>query len=188
LSASSSEGSTPIPLIHLESIELPHSAVYVFTISRTDGGNPGFEREVEFHSNRSRGCAFSVKSIGNYSLLFRSIEHELNGRLAHDGIHSFSASSLSDNLFAKVTFSHPTPTPLPSPSASQTDVFTTHWGQSHRSANLILGTPNHRPEIEAKREVSKQVKIVITIAKSRIFVIKYLHEFTLRWTHKGAIT
>jgi hypothetical protein len=38
------------------------------------------------------------------------------------------------------------------------------------------------------QEVSKQVKIVITIGKSRIFVITYLHEFTLRWTHKGAIT
>jgi hypothetical protein len=143
LSNSSSEGQTSIPLIHLESIEMPSRAVCQLRISRIQGNESVMEREVEFNGIRSRGCAFTVSEIGNYSLVLRSSEPELFGCLVHDGIDSFSAGEPSDNLYSSVQFFSPAPSPTrTSPPASQTgtDVFTRYPELRHRNLGVLLKT------------------------------------------------
>jgi hypothetical protein len=140
LSISSGEGLTSIPLIHLESIELPSRAVSVLTIKQMDGPEPVFEREVVFNALGSRGCAFSVGSIANYSILIRSTEPELNGRLVHDGIPSFSASGPSDTVYSNVQLFYASHTPKQSLHASPTatGLFTSHLRPSDRRARLLM--------------------------------------------------
>jgi hypothetical protein len=140
LSNSSDEGLTSIPLIHLESIELTSEAVYYLTISRIAGNEPGFEREVIFNGLRARGCAFSVGSPGNYSILIRSTEPEFRGRLVHDGIPSFLVSESSDSFYSRVGVIHLAQTPRPTPPSSptETDGFTSHWQLSNRRRGIFL--------------------------------------------------
>jgi hypothetical protein len=122
LSRSSREAVSSIPMIHLESIALPYPAVYVFTVSRIIGEQLVFEREVEFNGSCSRGCAFSVSSIGNYSVEFRSTDPEFAGRFLHGGSQSFAAAEPSDNFYSDVqllsTTHRPSSTPRPSPTAT----------------------------------------------------------------------
>jgi hypothetical protein len=84
LSNSIQEELTNLPLIHLESISLPHAAVYKLRISRVDGSNPGFVREVEFDTTRARRCAFSVPEVGSYTISFESTSPVSGGSLEHE--------------------------------------------------------------------------------------------------------
>jgi hypothetical protein len=127
-----------MPLIHLESIELTSAAVYYLTISRIDGNEPGFEREVIFNGIRARGCAFSVRSPGNYSILIRSTEPESRGRLVHDGIPSFSVSELSDSFYTSANVIHLAQSPGPTLPSSPTDGFTNHWQLPNRRRGNFL--------------------------------------------------
>jgi hypothetical protein len=141
LSDSSQEGLSSIPLIHLPSIQVPYRTIYVLTIHRIVGNSAQFEREVEFNASRSRGCAFSVSSIGEYSILFSSAEPEMSGYLVHDGIGFFAATKRSDNLYSSVQLSYPTNTPPRSratDSPSPTTLFTSHSPLSNQRTRILL--------------------------------------------------
>jgi hypothetical protein len=101
---SSRESVVGVPLLHLESILLPQPAVYDITIREIGGLVSGIERTVSFNSRRSRGCAISVPSIGNYSIFFESILMNASGYLHHNQDFSFAAYSLSDNLYYDVDY------------------------------------------------------------------------------------
>jgi hypothetical protein len=58
------------------------------------------EREVIIDTRRAHGCAFSVDSIGNYDISFRSVEPGVAGPLAHSSGLSFAAEIEGDNFFA----------------------------------------------------------------------------------------
>jgi hypothetical protein len=87
----------------------PVRTVYRLTIVGIDDHNRDFGRDVVFDSNRSRGCAISVESLGNYSIFVQSEIPAFSGLLGHDGISSFSASQSDDNLYFSVQLLLPTP-------------------------------------------------------------------------------
>jgi hypothetical protein len=91
-----------VPVIHIGSLFLPYSALYALIIERRDAnGNPGgFEREVIFNGTRANGLAFSVGSLGNYSISFRSVLPGVVGRLHHNESFAFNADLLGDNFFS----------------------------------------------------------------------------------------
>jgi hypothetical protein len=116
LSVSSAESFVGRPILHLDSISFPYSATYTLRVRLDEGNDAGFEREFPFDANRSRGCAFTVESTGNYSIFFSSVSPESNGQLDHDGLASFSVSGAYDNFYPSVSASfrtesaHPTET------------------------------------------------------------------------------
>jgi hypothetical protein len=154
VSNSTEEGLTGLPLIHLESIPFGHRTVYTLRIDGFDSDNHDFHREVQFDGNRSRGCAFSVNSVGNYSVSFESIESwipHFSGFLGHDGIPLFSANDLNDNFYSSVIVlpANATATSTPFPTAAISGTPTrpfTRWdvpfsrgtGQIFRSFNCFL--------------------------------------------------
>jgi hypothetical protein len=107
---SSEEQFEGIPMIHVGSILLPYPTLYALTI----GDDGGFEREIIFDGNRFQGGAFSVPSIGKYSLAFRSVGPGVNGILHHNASGSFGATRLGDNFYSIADYtllSTPNPTP-----------------------------------------------------------------------------
>jgi hypothetical protein len=62
-----------MPVLHLDSIAL-YATMFRFEITQEDGNRRGFEREVAFNASRAKGCAFTVGSVGNYSIAFSAIE------------------------------------------------------------------------------------------------------------------
>jgi hypothetical protein len=89
-------------MLHLDSIAFPYSTVYSLTVRQDVENGSGLERELIFNASRSRGCAFTVNSVGNYSIFFRSVSPESNGRLEHDGMAVFAASGDFDNFYSNV--------------------------------------------------------------------------------------
>jgi hypothetical protein len=83
-------------LLHLGSIALPYRGVYALTVQKV--GHPG-TISVFFDGSRAHGCAFSVGSVGNYTINFTSGLGVSSGRLEHDGIFLFAADVLGDNFF-----------------------------------------------------------------------------------------
>jgi hypothetical protein len=76
-----------------------------------------------FNGTRAQGFAFSVGSIGGYSIDFKSLLPGVVGRLRHDESFSFDAALPEDNFFPitdDVLFATPTPTPTPTPRPSTT--------------------------------------------------------------------
>jgi hypothetical protein len=104
VSNSSVEGLVGLPIVHLESISLYIAAIYGLSIRRDGGNDGGFERELVFDRTRSRGCAFTVGSVGNYSIFFSSASPPLRGRLWHDGLFSFFAGDPYHDLYSAVPF------------------------------------------------------------------------------------
>jgi hypothetical protein len=78
------------------------AAVYRLSIRWEGGNDGGFERELIFDGTRSRGCAFSVGSVGNYSIFFSSAAPPLRGQLEHDRLFSFVAADPYDTLYSAV--------------------------------------------------------------------------------------
>jgi hypothetical protein len=99
MSRASRESFGGAPLVHLDSIGLPHAALYTLKVQKEDANE--VEREVTVNTSRARGCAFNVASVGNYIIAFESELPKSKGRVAHDGISSFFADSF-DNLYADV--------------------------------------------------------------------------------------
>jgi hypothetical protein len=110
LSASTPELMEGVPMLHLDSISLPYPTFYTLKIMEEVANGVGFERELLFDSSHSRGCAFTVGSVGNYNIFFSSSSPESSGRLGHDGIVSFFAASPSDNFFSNIHSVFQTPT------------------------------------------------------------------------------
>jgi hypothetical protein len=122
LSASSAEESLKMPLLHLESISLPHPTIYRLTIRRSALDDPGEEvQQIAFNKSRSRGCAFSVGSVGNYSIRFTSELPRLQGLLHHNGDFDFSADAERDTLYLNVDYLPDATLP---PTSSSTAQFT----------------------------------------------------------------
>jgi hypothetical protein len=109
LGGSTQEQTTAIALIHLGGVSLPGSGVYVLTVSQVEGPNPGFSRVVEFNNARSRDCAFSVPSPGQYEIAFKSVSGSADGLMGHDGLATFAVSALTDNFYAPITAFNPVP-------------------------------------------------------------------------------
>jgi hypothetical protein len=111
LTISSRESFVGVPLLHLESISLPHPGVYKLTARQMTGSDPGLRSQVErtvlFNSSRSRGCAFSVPALGTYRISFESDVPSSSGYLHHNLDVSFSVDSLSDNLYYDVGYGMP---------------------------------------------------------------------------------
>jgi hypothetical protein len=171
ISHSSRESLTGLPILHLESISFPYSTVYSLRIQRESETGVGSERELTFDANRSRGFAFTVDSVGNYSIIFNSLPPESSGRLGHDGVLSFFASDPSDNLYSEVRYYFRTESPhlsatipltptsaktmtatsserktelpaqTPAPSEEQTDVMTVTSSQGLTAAPINTETP-----------------------------------------------
>jgi hypothetical protein len=91
-----------MPILHLDSIPFPYATIYRLTIHRSEESDSPTERELIFDSGRSRGCAFTVGSIGNYSIFFSSISPESSGQLRHDGVATFFAAGGFDNFYSNV--------------------------------------------------------------------------------------
>jgi hypothetical protein len=108
-----------LPVIHLGDISLPYRSVSALIIHRLDNGNNDnnkgtFEREVIFNGTRSRGCAFSVGAVGNYSVSFEMVLSGVVGRLRQNGSLSFGAGLRGDNFFPIADFALlPTRSPTP---------------------------------------------------------------------------
>jgi hypothetical protein len=73
------------PLIHLGSILFPSTAVCTLTIHRVY--DDALERTLIFDGNRRPSMAFSVGSLGNYSMAFESVTPGVIGRLHHNMAH-----------------------------------------------------------------------------------------------------
>jgi hypothetical protein len=104
ISQSSQEWFIGLPILDLESTSLAIATVYRLSIRREGGNDGGSERQLIFDSTRSRGCAFTVGSVGNYSIFFSSAVPSLSGRLGHDDVFSFFAADPYDNLYSAVPF------------------------------------------------------------------------------------
>jgi hypothetical protein len=128
LSESTRERLIGVPLIHFESISFPFPAVYTLKVIGIDDSNQDFSDDIVFDATPFRGCAFSVRSIGNYTVFFESAVPAASGVLAHDEIGSFAADESSDNFYLAVHVLEPTPTVptsrLRSPLPTSTDRFT----------------------------------------------------------------
>jgi hypothetical protein len=125
LSNSSKEEFEGISLIHLESIGFSVRTSYNLSLGETDGEDEG---GVVFDGSVLRGCAFSIKSVGNYSISFLSASAELFGRLVHNASLTFSVDGLWDNFFSDVNiYWMRSPTPMssstPTPMAARTHQF-----------------------------------------------------------------
>jgi hypothetical protein len=118
LSASSREEITGLPIIHFDAIQLEYRAIYGLTIRQEEGNGGTFERELTFNRSRSQGCAFTVDTVGNYSIFFSANSPPLAGRLGHDGITWFLAAGAYDNFYSA------TPLYFPSESAPPTSRHT----------------------------------------------------------------
>jgi hypothetical protein len=107
LSLSSPEHLTGLPILHLESISFAYRTVYTLSIMLAVKDDERFERELIFNATRSRGCAFTVGSLGNYSIFFKSASPPSSGRLEHDGIQSFFAAGPYDTLYSAAPVNFP---------------------------------------------------------------------------------
>jgi hypothetical protein len=121
LSTSVLETLDGIPLLHLESISLAYAALYRFTLRQATASDPGFQRGVLFNSDRALGCAFSVPSIGNYTISFESASPGVNGQLHRNGTFVFEADKQAETLYYDVEYwLDPTPRATSTPSESRT--------------------------------------------------------------------
>jgi hypothetical protein len=115
------------------SILFPAPARYALTIEKVGENDTdrAFERELILDKSRFEGCAFSVRSVGNYSLSFRRGEpgEDVVIRLHHNGSLSFNADVQGDNFFPSADLLVPTLTPATS--AMATTSFTTPFGRYH---------------------------------------------------------
>jgi hypothetical protein len=146
LSNSSREGLTGFPILHLGSISFASLTMYNLTVRQEDGDGPRFEREVMFNGSRSRGCAFTVGSVGSYRIFFSSVWRPLRGRLAHDGILLLSASGAYDSYYS----ADPIYLPTESPAASLTPKPT-----ATGSRTLTLSaTPSSSPKLSSSPKPS----------------------------------
>jgi hypothetical protein len=139
-SSSLAEELNGIPLLHLNSISLPDPAAYRFTIRPFPSIDSGFEQIVVYDSGRSEGCAFSVSSLGNYTITFESLSTGESGDLRHDGSVLFAADVDSDNLYSPVDYlpfhtAFETETPTPPPTSTQE--MTLAWDQRSTRLRLI---------------------------------------------------
>jgi hypothetical protein len=110
LSDSSQEWLSGLPMLHLKSISFFYSTIYALTIRQEGESDIRFERELIFNASRSRGCAFTVGGIGNYSIFYNSTSPPSQGRLGHDGLLFFSVSGPYDNVYSAVPVSFGTAT------------------------------------------------------------------------------
>jgi hypothetical protein len=121
-SMSSPEEFTGIPLLHMGSILVPYRAVYTLLVRNVGERNETWvERQMIFNANRSQGCAFSVQSVGNYTVTLDTAFPKWAGRLRHNGSSSFSVSDLVDNFFPNVEYEDANPTATISPTNQFTD-------------------------------------------------------------------
>jgi hypothetical protein len=142
LSNSTEEGLTALPLIHLESIWLSFPTLYKLTIVGVGGeADRNFSRWLVFNGERSRGCAFSVPSLGDYIIQFEAASPPVSGLLGHDGIALFAANEMNDNFYSVAHVHRPTSSPTPGPTAVFTDTIFRHHtriGQIFLSLNCLL--------------------------------------------------
>jgi hypothetical protein len=99
------------------------------------------ERQVTFNASRSPGCAFTVGSVGNYSIAFNSISPPSSGRLGHDGIPLFSASGPYDNWYSAAPLYFPTDSPHATATSSRTPT-----GSRTLTSSAEMTTPVDSPD------------------------------------------
>jgi hypothetical protein len=132
LSTSLREGLTSLALLHLESVPLPSKGLYRLRITGADEATDGIVRTALFDGIRSRGCAFSVPSLGNHTISFESVAGASTGSLEKAGVRSFAATAVHDNFYSEVSLAIPPQSPsvsgspeaTPKPTLTATAAFT----------------------------------------------------------------
>jgi hypothetical protein len=160
MSNSSLEGLTGAPILHLASTSLAISTLYRLSIWREDESGGRLERDLIFDGSRSQGCAFTVGSVGNYSIFFNSISPRLSGQLLHDGLFSFFAAGGWDNLYSAVPFyspegSAPRSTIPRTVTSSETPPLTSNQTMTPTSSGSITPIPSHRVTPRSSEDMSR---------------------------------
>jgi hypothetical protein len=130
LSTSVREKLIGLPIIHIEQLESLPLSIYKFYISPSDQTNPDCSRSFTIDSSQIRGIGFSVPSVGDYTISYRSLSTLDTGYLVHNSINTFSALFDNDNFYSGATLlsagitcgpwpaRSPTASPSKSPTAS----------------------------------------------------------------------
>jgi hypothetical protein len=159
VAASAQEAFVGIPMILMELVNLPYPAVYALTV-QTPAGH--IEREVIFDRGRAQGCAFSVGSMGDYYILFRSQTPGVVGRLHHNYTYPFGADLSGDNFFSVADYlllptigtdtptatatppatTSPPPTPLATLSVTETPLATLSVTETPLATLSVTETPS----------------------------------------------
>jgi hypothetical protein len=129
-----------LPILHLDSISLPYSAIYTLRVREESENGVGFERDLIFNGSRATGCAFTVGPMENYTVFFNSVFPESSGRLGHDGMDSFGVFGAYDNFYSPVTFYSATET-----ATSVRPIATTHSSTEEMTARSTEETATRSP-------------------------------------------
>jgi hypothetical protein len=181
---SSREGLTGLPILHLAPIRFPYSTIYTLSARQKDEKGAGFEREVIFDGGRSRGCAFTVDSVANYTISFQSVSPASSGRLEHGRVSSFFAAGLYDNLYSADAFLFATEsihssapnsaTPASSNpntlTPSETTTATTARGSSSREMTATSSSHMPTPQ-ESDANEMKVAAIVVSVAAALVVLV-----------------
>jgi hypothetical protein len=101
LSTSVRENIIGLPIIHIEQLQFNFSSIYQLYISRSDEINYDCNRSFIINSSNIRGIAFSVPSLGNYSISYATLSPRQSGYLFHDSINTFAALFDNDTFHSK---------------------------------------------------------------------------------------
>jgi hypothetical protein len=105
LSTSVREGLIGLPIIHIGELEFDFPSIYELYISLSDRPNSNCNRSFTINSSHIRGIAFSVPSLGNYSISYAASLPRQSGYLFHDSINTFAALFDNDTFYSKASLS-----------------------------------------------------------------------------------
>jgi hypothetical protein len=104
LSTSIRESILGIPIIHIEELKFPLPSIYQLYITASDRVNPNTKPSFTVNSSNIRGIGFSVRSTGNYSILYESLSPFERGYLIHDSLNFFSSLADNDTFYPNASF------------------------------------------------------------------------------------
>jgi hypothetical protein len=109
-----------LPIIHIERIDFLFPSIYELHISPSNQTITDFSRFFTLNSSEVRGLAFSVPSLGNYTISYRSRSPVETGYLIHDSMNSFAALANNDTFYSIATINSTNIACSPNPTAEQT--------------------------------------------------------------------